>query len=156
MPTQKIASPEAESSRPYDQSPAEGEECGPGTSSDVVADGRPNSSLAASALKQPQSNTNLIKSNPKKRARSPQSPPQHSSQVKTNAGQYHDVVTKQQNIEMITQKEALHHVEMAWRAQQRLVQRCLGLRLFGEPQSTGTNDDDNAGKGGNAARPSIK
>lgn len=32
-------------------------------------------------------------------------------------------------IETIARKEALRHVEMAWRAQQRLVQRCLALQL---------------------------
>jgi len=38
-------------------------------------------------------------------------------------------MTREQSIELITQREALYHVEMAWRAQQRLVRRCLGLRM---------------------------
>ena len=38
-------------------------------------------------------------------------------------------MSHQQRIETITRNEALRHVEMAWRAQQRLVQRCLGLQL---------------------------
>ena len=61
-------------------------------------------------------------------------------------------MTKRQSIEMITQKEALHHVEMAWRAQQRLVRRCLGLRLFGETQSANEKDgESNSGKESDAA-----
>mmetsp|Transcript_20851 Transcript_20851/g.42931 ORF Transcript_20851/g.42931 Transcript_20851/m.42931 type:complete len:812 (+) Transcript_20851:98-2533(+) len=35
----------------------------------------------------------------------------------------------QKRIETIARKEALRHVEMAWRAQQRLVQRCLAFQL---------------------------
>ena len=48
-----------------------------------------------------------------------------------------------QNMEMIAQKETLHHIEMAWRAQQRLVRRCLGLRLFGEKSSKSQSEDTN-------------
>lgn len=84
----------------------------------------------------------------KKRPRSgitamPQSPSPANKGVVEDLG---GSVTKQQRMEMLAQKEALHHVEMAWRAQQRLVQRCLGLRLFGGSQST--NEDDDVGGGG--------
>mmetsp|Transcript_9122 Transcript_9122/g.19251 ORF Transcript_9122/g.19251 Transcript_9122/m.19251 type:complete len:180 (+) Transcript_9122:3335-3874(+) len=70
------------------------------------------------------------------------------SQPKVGQHYYNDVTTKQQGIEMITQKETLYHLDMAWRAQQRLVRRCLGLRLFGETQSsTGTNNNACVGSG---------
>mmetsp|Transcript_32281 Transcript_32281/g.59187 ORF Transcript_32281/g.59187 Transcript_32281/m.59187 type:complete len:214 (-) Transcript_32281:1420-2061(-) len=85
---------------------------------------------------------------------SPTPLPDSSLPSQPKMGQYYnDVTTKQQGIEMITQKEALHHLEMAWRAQQRLVRRCLGLRLFGETQSSpGTNN--NAGVGSGAGKKS--
>ena len=84
----------------------------------------PNDGRDESALKQ------------KKRAlsTSPSSLP-HSIASRTNMADNNQIndngESNKQNMEMIAQKETLHHIEMAWRAQQRLVRRCLGLRLFG-------------------------
>ena len=65
-----------------------------------------------------------------------------------------DVVTNRQFIELVARKEALHHVEMAWRAQQRLVRRCLGLRFLGGDLESAVAPDSlgrPAGEGGDAA-----
>ena len=35
--------------------------------------------------------------------------------------------SSKQYVEMIAQKETLHHIEMAWRAQQRLVRRIISI-----------------------------
>jgi len=57
-----------------------------------------------------------------------------------------DKPSRQQDIETIAKEETLYHIEMAWRAQQRLVRRCLGLRMFSEEkeekktQSSPTDD----------------
>ena len=61
---------------------------------------------------------------------------------------HNDVTTKQQTIEAITREETLHHIEMAWRAQQRLVRRCLGLGLLAdrEAQDADTIQNDGDGK----------
>ena len=80
----------------------------------------------------------------RKRAQSPSSLPQ-SITSRTNMADDNGASNKQ-NMEMIAQKETLHHIEMAWRAQQRLVRRCLGLRLFGEKASV-NNDTDNVKEG---------
>ena len=56
-----------------------------------------------------------------------------------------DKPTGQQDIEKIAKEETLYHIEMAWRAQQRLVRRCLGLRMFNEEKEekdTQTQVDD--------------
>ena len=52
-----------------------------------------------------------------------------------------DKPTRQQDIETIAKEETLYHIEMAWRAQQRLVRRCLGLRLLSEEKDTSQADD---------------
>ena len=49
-----------------------------------------------------------------------------------------DKPTRQQDIEAITKEETLYHIEMAWTAQQRLVRRCLGLRMFSEEKDKQT------------------
>lgn len=61
---------------------------------------------------------------------------------------HNDATTKQQTIEAITREETLHHIEMAWRAQQRLVRRCLGLGLLAdrEAQDADTIQNDGDGK----------
>ena len=53
-----------------------------------------------------------------------------------------DKPSRQQDIETIAKEETLYHIEMAWRAQQRLVRRCLGLRMFSEEKDTQTQEDD--------------
>jgi len=53
-----------------------------------------------------------------------------------------DNPTRQQDIEKIAKEETLYHIEMAWRAQQRLVRRCLGLRMFSEEKDTQTQADN--------------
>ena len=56
-----------------------------------------------------------------------------------------EIPSKQQDIEKIAKEETLYHLEMAWRAQQRLVRRCLGLRMFSqekEEKDTQTQADD--------------
>ena len=96
----------------------------------------PNDGRDESALKQ------------KKRAlsTSPSSLP-HSIASRTNMADNNQIndngESNKQYVEMIAQKETLHHIEMAWRAQQRLVRRCLGLRLFGEKASTSQSEDIN-------------
>mmetsp|Transcript_4044 Transcript_4044/g.7210 ORF Transcript_4044/g.7210 Transcript_4044/m.7210 type:complete len:167 (-) Transcript_4044:191-691(-) len=128
----------------------EGAEGGPETSSIVAGSSKEQNSSRTDDASSSASNTNPTN----KRARSPPSSlPDNSPPSNTETGLYNNVMTKQQSIEMITQKEALHHVEMAWRAQQRLVRRCLGLRLFGETQSADVKDDCNdAGKESDAAK----
>ena len=48
-------------------------------------------------------------------------------------------IPRQQDIETITKEETLYHIEMAWRAQQRLVRRCLGLRFSEEKEEKDTS-----------------
>ena len=81
-----------------------------------------------------------------KRALSPSSLPQ-SITARTNMTDNNQIndngASNKHNMEMIAQKETLHHIEMAWRAQQRLVRRCLGLRLFGDKATTQSDDINN-------------
>ena len=60
----------------------------------------------------------------------------------SNDNKEDDIPSKQQDIEKIAKEETLYHLEMAWRAQQRLVRRCLGLRMFSEEKDTQTHADD--------------
>jgi hypothetical protein len=108
--------------------------------------------VPASASTPAESNAHPTK--PQKRAWSDQYLPKNDA-----AGRCHDVVTNRQIIELVARKEALRHVEMAWRAQQRLVRRCLGLRfLRGDLESAVTPDsfESPAGKGSDAAEPDDK
>jgi hypothetical protein len=87
----------------------------------------------------------------KKRARSDQPPPPTTNDVDDDIAAEYDqnrdkvAVTNQQVIESITRREALRHVEMAWRAQQRLMRRCLGLRFLGDPRSVAIFDSLESG-----------
>ena len=127
----------------------EGARDGSDTNSDAGdgGGGQKQSLLPASAST---SESNATK--PEKRAWSTQSLPENENDV---TDRYHNDLTNQKIIELIAQKEALHHIEMAWRAQQRLVRRCLGLRLFGNPQLAVIPDSsaDGAGKGSDTAEP---
>ena len=123
------------------------------TSSNNAGGARQNQSLLGAPASASTSESNANPNKPEKRAWSAQ------SLLKNDlTDQYHDVVTNQQIIELIARKEALYHVEMAWRAQQRLVRRCLGLRLLGDLQSAGTRDSFGipTGKGRDAAEPEDK
>ena len=75
--------------------------------------------------------------NDKKRARSAETEPlQHSAaplsyatDQELNSIPLPDQQMLLETIDANTRQETLHHVEMAWRAQQRLVRRCLSLCL---------------------------
>mmetsp|Transcript_38418 Transcript_38418/g.81959 ORF Transcript_38418/g.81959 Transcript_38418/m.81959 type:complete len:144 (-) Transcript_38418:1206-1637(-) len=142
MPTEtkKIITAKDETSRPPSQSPSQN-----------ATASKPKQLRTAAAA-----TANLNPNNKRARSSTEPSPPSSSSPSETKTGpQYNNVTTKQQSIEMITQKEAMHHVDMAWRAQQRLVRRCLGLRLFSVTQTGNINDDcnkDDAEKQSNTAK----
>ena len=126
MPTRKELKPAEDHSQQHAQSSEEDEEDGisPDTSSNAV-----DASASVS-----------INGNGIKRARSTSTepcPPNPSSSL--DDGSSHAPLTLQQTIEM--QQETMHHVEMAWRAQQRLVRRCLGLYISSEAtQSADANN----------------
>ena len=127
--------------------------------------GRKHSSFPPASTSE--SNDDGVNMQGKRRARSGQSLPPTMNDVDVEVEVAEDdqcrhnvAMTNQQLIESITRREALRHVEMAWRAQQRLMRRCLGLRFLGDPQSVAIiecfKSSAAAGDGSDAAEPVEK
>ncbi|KAL3827103.1 hypothetical protein ACHAXA_002338 [Cyclostephanos tholiformis] len=100
-------------------------------------------SASSASTSESESNDDLNNRPEKKRGRSDRSISSTANDVDVEVDdpcRDYVAMTNQRLIESIARREALRHVEMAWRAQQRLVRRCLGLRFLGDAQSVAILD----------------